>query len=79
MEVTFEKEGKKMTLVGSKEVGMCKMIIGKRLQKMIKQKMTQMAQLFSIQALEEGEEDQKMDSEILLVVSSPPQMEWEVN
>ena len=31
MEVTFEKEGKKMTLVGSKEVGMCKMIIGKYL------------------------------------------------
>ncbi|XP_052173188.1 uncharacterized protein LOC127788669 [Diospyros lotus] len=33
MEVTFEKEGRRMTLVGSKEVGMCKLITGKRLQR----------------------------------------------
>lgn len=36
MEVTFEKEGKRMTLVDSKEVGVCKMITGKRLQKILK-------------------------------------------
>ena len=79
MEVTIEKEGRMMTLVGSKEVGMCKMITGKRLQKIIKQKMTQVAQLFSIQALEEEEEEQEARSELMLVVSNSPQKTWEVN
>ena len=37
-EVTFEKEGRRMTLIGSKEVGVCKMIMGKCLQKMFRQK-----------------------------------------
>ena len=39
MEETFEKEGRKMTLRGSKEVGVCKMITGKGLQKLLKHKM----------------------------------------
>ena len=39
MEVTFEKEGRKMTLRGSKEVGVCKMITGKGLQRLFKHKM----------------------------------------
>lgn len=29
MEVTFEEEGKKMTITGSREIGACKMITGK--------------------------------------------------
>ena len=80
IEVTFEKEGKGMTLVGNKEVRVCKMIMGKCLQKMLKQKLTKMAQLFSIQTVEEGEEkDKSGDNELLLVVSSPSHAEWEVN
>ena len=43
MEVTSGKEGKKMALIGSKEMRICKMIMGKQLQKMLKQKMTQVA------------------------------------
>ena len=40
MEVTFEKDGRRLMLVGSKEVGMCKMITGKRLQKLLKCRMS---------------------------------------
>ena len=43
MEVMFEKEGRRMTLLGSKEVGMCKMITGKRLQRILKQKMNKVS------------------------------------
>ena len=31
MEVTFEKDGKRMTLTWSPEIGICKMITGRRL------------------------------------------------
>ena len=33
IDVSFEKKGRKMTLAGSKETGTCKLIIGKKLQK----------------------------------------------
>jgi len=33
MEVSFEKEGRKMTLIGGKEAGVCKMITGRKLHK----------------------------------------------
>jgi len=52
MEVTFEKDGKQKTLTGSQVSGVCKMISGKRLQWMFKSKLSQVAQLFSIHALE---------------------------
>jgi len=38
MEVTFEKEGKKMTLTGNKEIKACKMITRRKLQKLLKSK-----------------------------------------
>jgi len=38
MEVTFEKEGRRITLTGSTETGVCKMISRKRLQKIFKSK-----------------------------------------
>ena len=41
--VTFELEGKKLTLTGSLEIGECKMITGKKLQKMFKQNGTPVA------------------------------------
>ena len=43
MEVTFEKDGKKKTLTGSQESTVCKMISGKRLQRMFKSKLSQVA------------------------------------
>ena len=61
MEVTFEKEGKRRVLKGSQESGMCKMITGKRLQRMLKSKFSQVAQLFSIQALGVIEEGQELE------------------
>lgn len=78
MEVTFEREGKGITLVGSKEARVCKMIMGKRLQKMLKHKLTRVAQLFSIQTMEE-EKDIREDGELLVAVNNRSQSEWEVN
>jgi len=52
MEMTFNKGGRRMTLTGSVETRTCKMITGKRLHKLFKSKWTQMAQLFSIHAIE---------------------------
>ena len=42
-----------MTLTRGKEIGVCKMISGKRLQKVIKGKRSQLANLFSIVAIKE--------------------------
>ena len=46
MEVTLEKEGRKVVLQGNMEVGTCKMIKGKKLQRLFKKKISQVAQLF---------------------------------
>ena len=56
MEVTLAKEGKRVTLQGNVESGTCKMIKGKRLKKLLKYKLTQVARLFSIEAKKELEE-----------------------
>lgn len=53
MEVSSEKEGKRMTLTSGQEVATCKMIMGKRLQRVLKSKWNQFTQLFSIVAVEE--------------------------
>ena len=52
MEVTFEKDGNKKVLSGNPEVGVCKIIFDKRLHRMLKSKLSQVAQLFSIHAME---------------------------
>ena len=56
MEVTFEKDGKIRTLIGNHELGVCKMISGKRLQMMFMGKFSQVAQLFFIHAMEPTQE-----------------------
>ena len=56
LEVTFEKGGRKMTLTGKVDSGICKIISGKQLNKLFKSKCTQVAQLFSIHALEGGDD-----------------------
>ena len=58
MEVSFEKEGRRMTLLGNKEVGTCKMISGKWLQRVFRGRWNQLAQFFSMVAVEEELEDQ---------------------
>jgi len=70
MEVTFEKDGKRKTLAGNHEVGVCKMISGKKLQRMFKNKFTKVAQLFSIQALEPTKDNTKQEGEIAITVSN---------
>ena len=52
MEVSFEKGGRRMTLTGGKETATCKMITSKRLQRVLKSKWSQLAQLFSIVEVE---------------------------
>ena len=79
MEVTFEKDGRKLTLASSLDTGLCKMIAGKKLQKMLKNKMTQVARLFSIQAIDEMERSQEQFGELLVTVSSQSQPKWEVH
>ena len=46
MEVSFDKEGRKMTLSGEKESRSCKMISRRKLHKMQKSKWCQLSQLF---------------------------------
>lgn len=69
MEVTFEKDGRKMTLTGSMETRACKMITGRRLQKMLENKLSQVAQLFSIQATEFLEENREQEGELLVTAN----------
>jgi len=64
MEVSFEKEGRKVTLSGGKEAGTCKMISGKRLQRVFKGKWNKFAHLFSIMAVKEVHGDQRVQGEI---------------
>ena len=67
MEVTLEKEGRRVTLQGNVEIGICKMIKVKRLQKLFKCKLSQVAQLFSI---EEKEEVEEQEGQCMMVVSN---------
>lgn len=41
LEVTFEKDGRKLSLAGSRDAGLSKMITGKKLQKMFMSKLAQ--------------------------------------
>lgn len=50
MEVSFEKEGKRMTITGGREARMCKLMIGKGIRRVMKGKWIQWTQFFSIVA-----------------------------
>lgn len=71
MEVSFDKEGKRMTLKGGRETGTCKLITGKRLHKAFKNNWGKLAQLFSVVAAGDGWE--KLTTGELNVVASNPQ------
>ena len=79
MEVTFEKKGKKLTLTGSKETGTRKMITGKKLQKMLKSKWAQVAQLFSIQTMDVIEESLEQGGKLQLAINTQIQNNLEVH
>ena len=79
LEVTFERNGKKLTLVGGLETGLCKMIIREKLQRLLKNKLMQVAQLFSIHAIEEMEGMQEYAGEMKVTVSCQPQATWQVH
>ena len=52
LEVVVDMGGRRLTLVGSLESRECKLITGRKLQKMLEKGKIQAAQLFSIQAVE---------------------------
>ena len=68
-----------MALTGGKEIGACKMIYGKRLQKVIKGKWSQLANLFSIVALEDSHAEHEGQGEIFLTVNIPQGMPNQVH
>ena len=78
MEVTFEKDGNTKTLSGNHESGMCKMISGKRLQRMFKSKFSQVAQLFSICASELTQEKWEQEGELAMTINSSSHEHWKV-
>ena len=76
MEVTFEKEGWRKTLVGSHKVGVCKMISRKRLHRMLKSKLAQVAQLFSIHTMESILKEQGEESHLAEAVDNNSHNPW---
>ena len=52
LEVTLDVVREKLTLVGSLEMGECKLITGKKLQMLLAKRKVQISYLFSIQAVE---------------------------
>jgi len=77
MKVIFEKGGKKMILTGSREIGACKMITGKKIQELLKHKWAQVTQLFSIQTME-AEEGSELEEEFHLTTITLNQNQLEV-
>ena len=72
MEVTFEKDGSEKILAGNSEVGACKIISGKRLQRMFRSRFSKVVQLFSLHAVEYIGETTRQEGELHVVVSSQP-------
>ena len=70
LEVTVEIDGRKLTLVGSLENGECKMITGRKLQKLIQKKGGQISQLYSIQTVELEKEDDVKEEHTLAANSA---------
>lgn len=68
-----------MTLTSSREMGACKMITGRKLQNLLKHKWAQVAQLFSIQAVEETEEGSEPEGQFHLTTIAPDQSQPEVH
>lgn len=68
-----------MTITGSAEAGTCKLISEKRLHKLFKSKWTQVVQLFSIQAIDQEEEELDYGGKLILDSMRDGSIPWEVN
>lgn len=77
LEVTLDLKGRKLTLKGSLEVGECKMIIGKKLQRLLLKGKGQISQMFSIQAMEkdEGEQEGPPVTDLFANVTFPTELQ----
>ena len=60
MTMSFEKEGRRITLTSGRKTATCKMITGKRLQRVLKSKWSQLTQLFSIMEVEESPKEEEL-------------------
>ena len=67
-----------MTLNGSTETGVCKMISGKKLQKIFKNKWAQVAQLFLIHGVEQMGDDKEQEGDLRLSINSQPPPQWKL-
>ena len=70
MEVSFKKEGKRMTITGGRKDGMYKLMTGKKLRKVMKGKWAQWAQLFSIVAKEDTTDEHDGLGQTYLTINS---------
>ncbi|XP_052171653.1 uncharacterized protein LOC127787633 [Diospyros lotus] len=78
MEVTMEKDGRRVTLQGNVESGICKMIKGKKLQKLFKYKIAQVAQLLSIETYCEEEDHEMVSGQCKMFHGSENTLPWQV-
>ncbi|XP_052201138.1 uncharacterized protein LOC127807380 [Diospyros lotus] len=69
LEVTVEVEGRKLTLVGNLEQGECKLISGKRLQKLIQKNSGQITHLYSLRGMEEEDQATNVEAELKLLMN----------
>ena len=78
MEVSQEKEGRRVVLQGNLEMGTCKLIRGKKLHQLFQRKMSQVAQLFAIEVREEGVTYEEPGGDSSAFSHQQPHNQWQV-
>ncbi|XP_052181859.1 uncharacterized mitochondrial protein AtMg00860-like [Diospyros lotus] len=73
----MEKDGRRVTLQGNVENGIFKMITGKKLQKLFKYKIAQVAQLFSIETYCKDEDHEEVSGQCRLFHGSEHPLPWQ--
>ena len=79
MEVSLEKEGRRVVLQGNMETGSCRMIKGKKLHQLLRKKISQVAHLFSIEANEEWEGSEETEGNHSRIGQNQPHAVWQVS
>lgn len=69
LEVMVDVEGRKLTLVGNVEQGECKLISGKRLQKLIQKNSGQITHLYFLRGMEEEDQVTDVEAELKLLMN----------
>ena len=67
LEVIVEVEGRKLTLVGNLEQGECKLISGRRLQKLMQKDRRQITHLYSLRGVEVEDQAANVEAELNLL------------